>query len=109
MSEKERAKLSETKEKCGRAHTQVSEVVEYHKDSKNGIYMLVNHKAKQHKEIHPTRIYLDKFSTYNHMYNEELLIDVREGNTCIFRNCNAGNTSNNRRVSFGSIECWLKK
>ena len=41
--------------------------------------MLVNQKAKHHKKLHPTRIYLDNCSTYNQMYNEELLTDVIEG------------------------------
>ena len=48
--------------------------------------MLVNHKEKNHGKLHPTRIYLDNCSTYNHMYNEELLTDVRKGNSWMFGN-----------------------
>ena len=32
--------------------------------------MLVNHKSKQRKKLHPTRIHLDNCYTYNQMYDE---------------------------------------
>ena len=43
--------------------------------------MLVNQNNNQHEKIHPNKIYLDNNSTYNQIYNEELLTDVREENS----------------------------
>ena len=80
VSEKDRAELSTTKEKVGRVHKKVSEVVEDNRDSYNVIYMLLDHKAKQRKKIQPINIYMDNCSMYNHMYNGEILTDIREGN-----------------------------
>ena len=62
------------------AYTQVSEVVTDNRDSENRIFMLANQKAKKHEKLDPTRIYLDNFSMYNHMYNEEIIDDAREEN-----------------------------
>ena len=73
-------------------HTQVSEVVEDNIDLENRISMLVRHKAKQRKKLHPNRIYQDNCFTYNHIYNENLLTDVIKRNSWIFENCNAGTT-----------------
>ena len=52
---------------------------------------------------------MEKCLMYNHMYNEELLIDAREGGSWLFGYCNAGNTSTKNKVNFGFIECWLNK
>ena len=71
--------------------------------------MPVNQKNKQRKKMYPTRIYLDNFSTYNHMYNEELLADVGEGNIWMFGHWNTCTTPANKKVYFGSIECWINK
>ena len=59
VSEKDRAELSTTKEKVGRVHKKVSEVVEDNRDSYNVIYMLLDHKAKQRKKIKSINIYMD--------------------------------------------------
>ena len=53
MSDKERAKLSSTKEKGGRSHTQVIKVIEDHEYSENGISILVKHKYKQNIKYTP--------------------------------------------------------
>ena len=45
---------------------------------------MVNQKVNKNYKIYPTRIYLDNFSTYNQMYNEELIVDTIEGNIWIF-------------------------
>ena len=71
--------------------------------------MLVNHNPKQHKKLHPTRIYLYICYTYNIMYNEELLVDVIEGNRRIFLHWNSGTTSTNSKGCFGYIKCWINK
>ena len=59
LLEMDRDKLRATKKIFGRVHTQVSELVEDIKDPEDGIFMLVNHKAKQNKKVYPARIYLD--------------------------------------------------
>ena len=100
MSYKDMAELSTTKEKGGNIHTQVSEVVKDNKYLENGTSMLLKQKTKQRKRLHTTRIYLDKCSTYNHMYNEELLTDLREGNRWPFGHFNAGTTCTNRKGCF---------
>ena len=46
---------------------------------------------------------------YNEMYNENLLTDVREGNSWLFGYYNAGITSTNKNGRAGYIECWLNK
>ena len=43
------------------------------------------------------------------MYNEELLVDAREGNSCMFGHFNTGTTSTNKKGNLGSIECWINK
>ena len=55
-------------------------MVEDNRYLENGISMIVNHNANQREKLNPTRIYLDNCYKYNHMYNEELLKDVREVN-----------------------------
>ena len=74
--------------------------------------MLVNHKAMQSEKKSPTMIYLDNWSTYNQMYNEDLLTDVREGKIWMFVHFNAGTTSTKKRdvlvlLSVGSPRKWL--
>ena len=51
LSENERDKILATKEKYGRAHTQVSEAIEYHKDSEDTV-------SKQHftQSYYPQRV-----------------------------------------------------
>ena len=71
--------------------------------------MLLNQKAKQREKIHPTRIYLDRCSTHDRMYNEELLTYVREGNRWLFGHCNEGTTSTNNKGIYFFIACWINK
>ena len=71
--------------------------------------MLVNQKDNHRKKSHPTRIYLGKCSTYNHMYNKDPLTDMREEKICMFGHCNVVNTSTNKKGHLGSMECWLNK
>ena len=71
--------------------------------------MMVNQKASKRGKLYPTMIYQYNFSAYNHMYNEELLTDIREGNSWLFGDCNAGTTSTNKKGHFGFIECWINK
>ena len=98
-----------TKEKCEMfPYTLYSEVIEDHKYSDNLISMLLNQKAKQSRKLHPTSIYLENCSTYKHMYNEDILVYVWEGNRWVFVYFNEGNTFANKKLCFGSIECWLK-
>ena len=71
--------------------------------------MLVNHKPKQRRRLHPTRIYQENFPTYNHMYNKDLQINVTEGNIWLYRHCKKGKKSTNKKVWFGSIEFFINK
>ena len=54
-----------TKEKGGRSHNKLIGLIEEHNESEGGISIMVNHKSKQSKKLHPTQIYLDNCSTYN--------------------------------------------
>ena len=71
--------------------------------------MRVNQKSNQRKKLYPTRIYLENCPMYNNMYNEDLLKYVREWNSCLFGNCNAGKTSTNKKGHFGYILYWINK
>ena len=68
--------LSGTKKTCGRVHTQLSELIKDKENSENGISMLVNQNSKQREKIDPARIYLENFSAYNQMKNEDIFIYV---------------------------------
>ena len=69
--------------------------------------MLVNHKPKQRRRLHPTRIYQENFPTYNHMYNKDLRINVTEGNIWLYIHFKKWNKSTNKKVQLCSIECWI--
>ena len=43
------------------------------------------------------------------MYNEDLLVDAREGSSWLFENYNKGTNSTNKKGHFGYIECWFNK
>ena len=84
-------------------------MVKENRDSWNGISVLLKKKSKQREKLHPNKIYPDKFYTYDQMYNEEIITDMTERNSCIFVHCNPGTTSTNKEVHFGSIKCCLNK
>ena len=80
LPETEKSEIRTTKEKCGYNHAQVSDVIEEHIHLEDGISMLVNQNEKQRDKTHPTQINLKKSSTYNQMFNEGILLDIKEGN-----------------------------
>ena len=61
------------------------------------------------QKLHPIRIYLYSWYTFNHMYNTEIITGVREVRSWLVGYCNACTKSSNKWEDFGSIECWPNK
>ena len=64
-------------------------------------------KAKDLTTLHPNRVYLDNCSSYNSMFNEELLYSVCKVQAFLYGHCNADLSQTNWVGSYGKIYSCL--
>ena len=64
-------------------------------------------KAKDLTILHPNRVYLDNCSSYNSMFNEELLYSVCKVQAFLYGHCNYGVSKTNWVGNYVNLESWI--
>ena len=55
------------------------------------------------------KFYLGSCATYHTMFHTKFLTDVKEGNTVMHGQCNAGKTSTSTQGMYGRFKIWVNK
>jgi hypothetical protein len=109
LPDKKKARLQAIRDKGRCAQRQVGQEVDEY-DSDSGISLLINNTAiKERHQLDKWKIYLDGCSTYNTIFNKDLLMDVTEGGAYMIGRCNAGTTKTNKTGMLGTIKCWYNQ
>jgi hypothetical protein len=109
LPDEKKAELQAIRDKCGRVHRQVGEEVGG-SNSDSGISLLLNNSAiKERHKLDKWKVYLDGCSTYNTVFNKDLLTGVTEGKSYMIGHCNAGTTKMNKTGMLGTIKCWYNQ